>query len=255
MAKCNLIAYDPVHSFGHKSDYWKAYAYFYETYWGGPTSPFGVWFGNEYKAFRKALSSELDIDESDIKDCYFLEDENDNLFISPHFDDMQDYMIYAENFIPFEWFVLFEESERKTLFTHWGFNAIYYHTKINKCLDRINKAQSTINYAMSNKEQSLKHYEIWNFFYNLLTGLAETKLWIDSFDTNGYLIINYGEICNYIHYFTLDKEHSVNDMNIILENLISGEFEILSSRIKLFAQKWSEISELSSGRQSKNTIQ
>lgn len=255
MAKCNLIAYEPVNSFGHKSDYWKTYAKFYQSYWGGPTSPFGVWFGNEYKAFREALSNELGIDDSEIRDCYFLKDENDDLFISPHQDDMQNYITYATNFIPFEWFVLFEETERKTLFTHWGFNAICYDTKIEKSIDRINEAINIINNAMTVNEQTLRHYGVWNFFDKIKTGLTETRLWVESFDAYGFLIMNYGEICNFIHYFTLDKEHSVNDMHLIMANLASNNFETLSSKIKLFVQKWVEISDLASGGHSEKTIQ
>ena len=255
MAKCNLIAYDPVNHFGDIKDYWIAYAKFYQQYWGGPTSPFGVWFGNEYKLFRTALSNELDIEESEIRDCYFLYDENDELFVSPHFDEMQNYMIYAENIVPFEWLALYEESERKTLFTHWGFNAIYYDAKTINCLGRIDNKIDILTNRMPVNEKAMKQLGIWNFFNNIKNGLYETKKWVESFSPNGYLILNYGEICNFIHYFTLDKEHSVNDLDIILQSLMAGNLDDTSSKVNIFLQKWAEISELASGSDIKSTIQ
>ncbi|NIP30729.1 MAG: hypothetical protein GTN99_05800, partial [Candidatus Dadabacteria bacterium] len=107
MATSNLIIYEPLSAFGQQSDYWKNYIEFYELYWGGPTSPFGVWFGNEYENFRRSLSERIDVPESDIKDCFFLKDDEGGYFVAPVESDVQNYLIYIENIIPAEWFLMF----------------------------------------------------------------------------------------------------------------------------------------------------
>jgi len=83
MATSNLIIYEPLQVFGTESDYWKSYIEFYELYWGGPPSPFGVWFGNEYENFQKSLSERINVEQSEIKDCYFLKDEDGSYYIAP----------------------------------------------------------------------------------------------------------------------------------------------------------------------------
>lgn len=72
MAKSMLIVYETVDRFGRMSEYWKRYVNFYEEYWGGPTSPYGVWFGNEYNDFREKLSGALQVPDEEIRpDFYF----------------------------------------------------------------------------------------------------------------------------------------------------------------------------------------
>ena len=71
MAISSILIYEPIDSFRDKSYYWEEYAKFYEQYWGGPTSPLGVWFGNEYEAFRNSLAEHLGMDKEEVEDCYF----------------------------------------------------------------------------------------------------------------------------------------------------------------------------------------
>ncbi len=84
MAISSILVYEPIDSFRDKKYYWKEYVQFYEQFWGGPTSPYGVWFGNEYEAFRNAISSHLDMDEEEIEDCYFMKDEDGKILRIPY---------------------------------------------------------------------------------------------------------------------------------------------------------------------------
>ena len=81
MAISSLLIYEPIDSFRDKAYYWKEYAKFYEQYWGGPTSPLGVWFGNEYEAFRESLSKHLGMDKEEIEDCYFMKDKEGEYYV------------------------------------------------------------------------------------------------------------------------------------------------------------------------------
>ena len=128
MARSTLIVYEPLDSFRDNSAYWLEYAKFYENYWGGPTSPLGVWFGNEYKAFQQALARHLGVDEQEIEDCYFMKDDKGEDYIAPASSKAN--IFSSENVIPLDWFMLFTEDQRKTLFTHWGLNAIHYDAVI-----------------------------------------------------------------------------------------------------------------------------
>ena len=106
MARSTLIVYEPIDSLRDKSSYWLKYSKFYENYWGGPTSPLGVWFGNEYRAFQQALASHLGIDEQEIEDCYFIKDSEDNYYVAPASSKAN--ILSSENIIPLDWFMLLQ---------------------------------------------------------------------------------------------------------------------------------------------------
>ena len=76
VAQSLLIVYEPFDSFVENKGYWNEYITFYENYWGGPTSPYGVWFGKEYETFREALTNYLGIDDHEIEDCFFMKDKD-----------------------------------------------------------------------------------------------------------------------------------------------------------------------------------
>ena len=105
MAKSTLVLYEPLGSMTENSYYWTEYVQFYEQYWGGPTSPFGVWFGNEYESFIRALSGHLGIDAGEVEHCFFTKDEDGKYYIAPF--NSKSNLFFCENFIPVEWFILF----------------------------------------------------------------------------------------------------------------------------------------------------
>ena len=78
MPSCCLQIYQRLSHFEEDKNYWREYTDFYERFWGGPTSPYGLWFGNEYGTFQSALCEHLSIKESEIKECLFIKEENEN---------------------------------------------------------------------------------------------------------------------------------------------------------------------------------
>jgi hypothetical protein len=255
MATSNLIIYEPLGTFGLESEYWKSYIEFYELYWGGPTSPFGVWFGNEYKNFRKSLSERINVPESDIKDCYFLKDDDGSYFIAPIQSDIQNYLIYIENIIPVEWFLLFREDERKSLFSHWGFNAIYYSTKLQTGLSRVESSKSLFQKTLNSISPEIKESEIISILSSLIDGCEQLINLLSGYNIKGHIILNYGEICSYIHTYTLDNEKSVKDICVFIELLKNSEYEKANTAIKILFQKWNEIFNNASGQSTNNPVQ
>ena len=252
MANGALILYEPVENFGDKRDYWFSYIDFYEKYWGGPTSPFGVWFGNEYEAFRKAISLNLDMVGEEIEDCFFMKDENGRYCIAPLGHKGQSHMFFSENIIPLHWFVMFREDERKILYTHWGFNAISYDTKLDSALGRLKEGGKIIDSVIDNKE-SRSH--ILNKLTDIRAGTRRLYSLLSGYDPSGSVVLNYGEICSYIHPYTIRNENSAKDMWDLLALLSSGNIAGAESRLNMLTQKWDDIRRKASGDPEGTTIQ
>jgi len=253
MAISSILIYEPIDSFRDKSNYWKEYAHFYEQYWGGPTSPLGVWFGNEYEAFRSALSSHLGMGKDEVEDCYFMKDEEGKYYISPMYSKSNS--SHSENIIPLDWFILFSEDERKSLYTHWGFNAIHYNTTIETALSRIDEAMQ----ILSNCFENYKEGQIKSLFANNLTvmshSLSDLQTWFSGFDKSGFIVLNYGEICSFINPATLKNEQSVGEIWKFLHQLNKGELEEASTSLRILFQKWEGIRAQATGEIDKSTLQ
>lgn len=251
MASSTLIVYEPLTDSTDKSYYWKEYVQFYEKYWGGPTSPFGVWFGNEYESFINALASNLGVDKEEVEHCFFTKDEEGNYFVAPC--NSRANLFYSENFIPLEWFILFNEGERQTLYTHWGFNALHYDTRISDALDRIGKSEGILS-GVEDRAEAKKNI-CSHIAKNLLQGMAELKSWLSGFDPGGFLVLNYGEICSVINPHTLENERSVEEMWKILYLLEEEKFDEADSSLRILIQKWEDIGSHASGDVDNSTIQ
>lgn len=255
MATSNLIIYEPLQVFGTESDYWKSYIEFYELYWGGPPSPFGVWFGNEYENFHKSLSERINVEQSEIKDCYFLKEEDGSYFIAPIQSDLGNHLIYIENIIPVEWFLLFAEDERKTLFSHWGFNAIYYGTKLQTALLRVESSKSLFEKTLNAIPAEIKESEIIGILNSLINGSEQLINLLQGYNNSGHIILNYGDICSYIHIYTLDNERSVAEVCTFIELLKKSEYEKANTTMKILFQKWNEIFNNASGQSASKPVQ
>lgn len=243
--------YEPLTIITDKSYYWSEYVQFYEKYWGGPTSPFGVWFGNEYESFLTALSSNLGIDKEELEHCFFTKDEEGKYYVAPFSSKAN--LFFSENFIPLEWFILFREEDKQTLYTHWGFNALHYDTRISLALERLKKAEIIISEVRDKNEfQQLTSAPM---AMNLLQGIAELESWLSGFDPGGFIVLNYGEICSVINPYTLENERSVGETWKFLESLDNGSFAEANSILKVLVQKWEDIRNYASGDVDKSTLQ
>jgi len=255
MAISSLIVYQPLDSFMEEKDYWSSYVSFYEQYWGGPTSPYGVWFGQEYENFRRAFSEYLDIEEEEIKDCYFMKDEKGKYYVCPFSSSTKSYILSSENYVPLNWFLLFTDEEREYFFTPWGFAGINYDTKINLAFDRLEEADSILNRAFNKVEQAGLKLPFSHELGEIRTGIAGLKNWLSGFDPSGYLVLNYGEISSYIHPYTLKNERSVNDIWQMLSLLREGRVEEAHSLLIVLNEKWEDIRRKASGEIEKLTVQ
>jgi hypothetical protein len=241
-----LIVYEPLDSFSEKRDYWNNYITFYENYWGGPTSPYGVWFGKEYEVFREALSNHLGMDDQEIEDCFFMKDKNGRYYISP-ITRFNPNLLYSENYIPPEWFILFKDDEREFFYTPWGFSGMHYDTKISLSLERIKKADEILrNISTAHKKSDLK-LTLSQKLNEIQARIVELESWLAGFDTSGYILLNYGEISSFIHPYTLKNERSVKEIWQLLSLASEGRFEEAELALNLLTEKWEEIRRKASG--------
>ena len=255
MAHSSLIVYEPLDAFIDKSEYWNSYVSFYEQYWGGPTSPYGVWFGQEYENFRRAFSDYLDIEEDEIMDCYFMKDKNSKYYVCPFSSSAKPYVLNSENHVPIHWFLLFMDEEREYFFTPWGFAGINYDTKIKLAFDRLEEADSILNRVFDKVEQAGLKLTFSDELGEIRTGIAGLKNWLGQFDPSGFLVLNYGEISSYIHPYTLKNERSVNDVWRMLSLLREGRVEEAHTLLIALNEKWEDIRRKSSGEIEKLTVQ
>lgn len=246
-----LIVYEPLESLLENKEYWTKYVKFYENYWGGPTSPFGMWFGNEYASFKKALSEHINLEEDNINDCLFMKDDKGNYFIAPMGDSV--HMFSVENIIPLEWFALFSEDERKDFLSHWGFNSIHYDSTLKQSLERI--SESILN--LDDKELidlSAKN-SLKPFIQEFIKSMKTLSGWLKQFDQKSYIILNYGDICTHIQPHTLKNENSVRDINSLITSIKTRNFDEAELNLKIFFQKWDDIRNKCIGQNNIPTIQ
>ncbi len=248
MATSTLVVYEPLISFGENGDYWKEYSAFYEKYWGGPTSPFGVWFGNEYQNYRDALSAHLGMEDESIEDCFFMK-KGEEYFIAPLKDSNN--VFSFENSIPPEWFVLFDESERKNFYTHWGFNTISYDAVLEDSIKRAVSAARIIKATLDDGNAA----EILGYIKYLNEGVDNLSTWMNTFQNGGFIILNYGDICTYIHILTLGNEKSVVEIRDFINFVDNKEYGKAEKTIRIFGQKWEEIRQNCLGEAEKEFIQ
>lgn len=244
-----LIVYEPLDSFGEKSGYWKKYLKFYESYWGGPTSPFGIWFGNEYGAFRQALSDHLGLDHEDIPDCLFMKDENGEYLVAPTSNSLNCFS--SENVIPFEWFLLFSEDGRNDFYTHWGFNSIHYDSPLERSKEKLAASRRRIGETVSGESVN----PLRSFLENLDGSLRDLGRWLEQFAAGSCLVLNYGDICNHIHPYTLKNENSVTEVARILDLVAAADFGGAELELKVFFRKWEDISGKCAGAPGESRVQ
>ena len=248
MATSTLLVYEPLVSFGERGAYWKEYSIFYEQFWGGPTSPFGVWFGNEYENYRNALSAHLGMEDDEIEDCFFLK-KGEEYFVAP-LKDSHNVFSY-ENSIPPEWFILFDEIERRNFFTHWGFSSITYDAALEDAEQRALEAIKIITGSLKYDNAAL----ISGYLNYLREGLDNLSTWLRSFKNGGFIILNYGDICTFIQFLTLSHEKSVEEIKNFLNFIDQKEFEEAERTMRIFSQKWEDIKQSCQGESEKEFIQ
>lgn len=241
MAKSMLIVYEPVDRFGRMSEYWKRYVNFYEQYWGGPTSPYGVWFGNEYSDFREKLSSVLEVPDEEIQDCLFMKGKDGGYLISPFRSFKNAYILDSDNYIPLPWFIPFDDGEREFFYTHMGFGRIHYATGLGKGASRINEADRIIEDSFKRYGGEENSHPLFMKLKKIQSGLFSLKSWLSEFDEEGYLVLDYGELCSFLSPYTLNSDRSSKEIRDMLSNLEKDDMEQCRLALGLFLQKWETV--------------
>lgn len=251
MPSSTLIVYEPLKSFDENHDYWEDYVKYYEKYWGGPTSPFGMWFGNEYNAFKESVANHLGLEKDEVDDCLFMKDENGDYFIAPTNNTKN--IFSSENVVPLEWFLLVSEEERKNFYSHWGFNSIHYDSKLSDSRTRLDNSRNILEKILG-KEATLKS-ALKPFLESLVLAINDLDNWLSGFNDKSFVILNYGDICSHIQPYTLKNENSVFDIRYILELVSGNKMEEAELKLKLFFQKWDDIRDKCLGIQDTGSIQ
>ncbi len=251
MPSSTLIVYEPLGSFRERQDYWEDYVKYYEKYWGGPTSPFGMWFGNEYSAFKKSIANHLGIEINEVDDCLFMKDGSGEYFIAP--TNNTDNIFSSENVVPLEWFILVAEDERKNFYSHWGFNSIHYDSNLLSSIKRLDDARNILEGNINSDDS--RGNALSSFLGELLLSINHLDNLLSGFDDKSFLILNYGDICSNIHLYTLKNENSVFDIKNILYLVSQNSIEEAGLNLKLFFQKWDDIRDKCMGVSDEGLIQ
>lgn len=261
MALSVLMVYEPLTSTRDRENYWRSYISFYEKYWDGPATPQSSWYGRDYDDFRDALSKELGLDKNSIEDCFFIKDENGGYYIVPVGSKVNMNIFSAENCIPLEWFLMYDGGEKKYFYTHTGFgaihhDAIYYNTRIENALGRLKDAAGEIEKSLDSPGNSAGA-GVADALRDLSEGVRNLRDWLSGFDTGGFVLLNYGEICSLIAPDSMKNEDSVSELRRALTLAAGGKAQEAETALRVLLSKWDEISRAASGTvpKSSSTVQ
>jgi hypothetical protein len=261
MAISVLMVYQPIESTREKERYWRSYVSYYEKYWDGPATPQSSWFGKEYDEFRKSLSNHLGLNKKEIQDCFFQKDEEGNYFIVPVGKEININIFSTENFIPFEWFLMFPKEEKHYFYTHMGFgaiqpDAIYYHARVEDTTQRLKQSKEGIESALNNIEAGSSQY-LAETLKELHENIDNLQSWLSGFDSKSFIILNYAEICSHIEPDSMKNEDSVSEIHNILSMAAEGKFDEAESALTYLTSKWREIRAVitGDGLESTSTVQ
>lgn len=258
MAISVLMVYQPIESTGADENYWKSYVNFYEKYWDGPATPQSSWYGKEYDDFRDSLSNQLGLDKDQIRDCFFIKDKDGSYYLAPVTQEVNLNIFSAENFVPYEWLLMYKGEEKKYFYTHTGFgavhqDAIYYNTRVEDASKRLKESVEEITVALSELGDKSAHPTLAEMLTALKEGMENLQGWISGFDGRGYVLLNYGEICAHIVQETLKNEDSVTELRSAIENAADGDYEAAESGLRVLESKWEEIRAAAMGSQASST--
>ena len=71
----------------------------------------------------------------------------------------------------------------------------------------------------------------------------------------GSIILNYGDICTYIHLLTLQNEKSVEEITNFIKLLKENKIDEADSSLRIFSQKWEDIRHKCEGDQDSELLQ
>ncbi|NSW88936.1 hypothetical protein CL651_004200 [bacterium] len=235
MPSCCLQIYQRLSYFKEDKDYWTEYTDFYERFWGGPTSPYGLWFGNEYGTFQNALCEHLNIKENEIKECLFIKEDNENFICPDNKLDKTPFSYLVDNLIPIHWFFIFEENQKKIFKTHWGFGAIHYKSSA------VNIKRLIVEFINLADTFQSKDSELSSYLEVLSNDVNELNQWISKFPDDSIVILNYGDLLASFPMSSLDKEDSVKIVTDFKKSLESSDDNNAKELFQFLINRWTNI--------------
>lgn len=257
MAISVLMVYQPIESTREEESYWRSYVNFYEKYWDGPATPQSSWFGREYDEFRASLSRLLGLAKNEIRDCFFIKDDEEKYYIVPVGSEVNINIFSAENFIPFEWFLMFSKEEKHYFYTHTGFGAIQQDSIYYKGL--VKEAQGKLATSKKHIESALEkippgtNQELAETLNELSMNITNLENWLSGFDPKSFIILNYGEISNHIEPESMKNEDSVSEIRDVLSLASEGAIDQAQSALTYLTAKWNEIRSVITGERLETT--
>jgi len=248
MALSVLMVYEPVESTRDKQSYWRSYISFYEKFWDGAATPQSSWYGSEYEEFRESLSEQLGMSKSEIEDCFFMKDEEGKYYLVPVGSKVNLNLFSAENFVPLEWFLMYEGEEKKYFYTHTGFgaihhDAIYYNARVETALGRLDENIADIDKALEHSGGDM----LSDTLRDIREGAVNVRDWLGGFDPGGFILLNYGEICSHIEPDSMRNEDSVSELKAVLKLAAEGKSEEARISLTMLLSKWEEINRAATG--------
>jgi hypothetical protein len=207
--------------------------------------------------FRESLSRQLGMGKKEIQDCFFIKDKQGGYYIVPVGSELNINIFSAENFIPFEWFLMFSKDEKRYFYTHTGFGAIqqdsiYYKGTVNDALQRLGVSKHNIESAL-NKIEAGTYQDFAETLKELSDNIINLENWLSDFDPRSFIILNYGEISNYIEPESMKNEDSVSEIHDILSSASGGSIDQAKSALIYLRTKWNEIRSVITGERPETT--
>lgn len=245
MALSVLMTYEPLDKTGERYDYWRSYISFYERFKDGPATPNSAWYGSEYDAFRESLSKELGIEKRLIEDCFFMKDEEGKYYVTPVGSKANPNIFSAENFIPLEWFLMYDGAEKKYFFTHTGFgavrqDAIYYMTRVGTALARLDAAVNDMDAFLASSEAAGRP-ALSGTLGDLRSGAANLVHWLSGFDPESFVLLNYGELSPRTDPGQMKSEDSVSELRLVVTLAREGSADDAEKVLSMLLSKWEGI--------------
>jgi hypothetical protein len=239
------MTYEPLEKTGDKYDYWRSYISFYEQFKDGPATPNTAWYGSEYDAFRESLSKELGIEKHLIEECFFMKDEDGKYYVTPVGSSANPNIFSAENFIPLEWFLMYEGAEKKYFFTHTGFgaiehDAIYYKTRVGNAIGRLDSAMDGIDSFLASPGAAGRP-ALSGKLSDLKSGAENLRHWLSGFDPGSFVLLNYGDISSRMDRNQIKNEDSVSDLRNVLTLASEGSPDDAEKVLAMLLSKWESI--------------
>ena len=258
MAISVLMVYQPIESTGVEESYWRSYINFYEKYWDGPATPQSSWYGKEYEDFRCSLSGELGLETDEIKDCFFIKDKEGRHFLAPITQEVNLNIFSAENFVPYEWLLMYSGDEKKYFYTHTGFgavhqDAIYYNTRVETAEERLKDSIADVDAALHELGEKSAYPTLREMLSVVKDGMVNLLDWLSGFDESGFVLLNYGELCAHIVQDTLKNEDSVTELRRAIELAADGDYEESEGTLRVLESKWEEIRAAATGSEASST--